>query len=97
LSDEETQVDLVVQQYQENGNHIVQKLTRTRDSERVSVLKSLDAKKVDIMSTYSAAQNGIAEAEKVLKRSITATFESRWATHQQEVCKQISQGRSNTQ
>lgn len=97
LSNEETQVDLVVQQYQENANQIVQKLTKTREMERASALKSLHAKKVDIVSTYSAAQKVITETERILKKSTTATFENSWVAHQQEVCKQILEGRPNAQ
>jgi len=76
-SDEEAQVDLVVKQSREDGNHIVQKLIKAQELERISISKRFYAKKADIVSLYNAAQNRILEAKKVLIKSTTATFESR--------------------
>lgn len=79
VKDEGTQAHLVIKQYQQKRDHIVQNLTETQELGRVSVSKSSYSKNADIVSTCNATQNGILEAEKVSKKSTTATFESKWA------------------
>jgi hypothetical protein len=84
---------LMVEQYRDNGTKIVDNLSKKRDSERTTVLQSLDGKKQEMMFVYTGAKTNIQQTTNDLKGNQINRFEKVWSKQQAEVRKQISEGR----
>lgn len=84
---------LMVDQYRDNGGRIVDNLSKKRDSERTTVLQSLDGKKQEMMSVYTEAKGSVQKAADDLKGHQLNRFEKTWSKQQAEVRKQIAEGR----
>ncbi|KAK6587347.1 hypothetical protein PZA11_000637 [Diplocarpon coronariae] len=93
LSEEEDKMDLLVDQYKENGTKILNSLAKNRENERSLIVRKLDDKKAEMASTYSSAQIIIKETIGDLKKNPTSQTEKDWRKNQEKIRKEISEGR----
>ncbi|CZR51023.1 uncharacterized protein PAC_00898 [Phialocephala subalpina] len=93
LSDEEDRMELMVEQYRKNGGKIMENLTTKRNDERTKILQSLDSKKQEMTTVYTEAKGFIQESADDLKENQVTRFEKVWRKQQDDVRKQISDGR----
>lgn len=87
-------MELMVEQYRENGTKIVDSLTKNRTDERLAILKGLNGKKEEMANIYTEAKDLIQETTDDLKENQVNRFEKMWRKQQDEVRKQISEGRN---
>ncbi len=86
-------MDLMVEQYRENGTKIVDKLTKKRSQERAIIMQSLDSKKQETTAIYTDTKGYVQQNIDDLKENQVLRFEKVWRKQQNEVQKQISEGR----
>jgi hypothetical protein len=92
LAKEEDKAGLLVSQYKNNATKILDNLTRKRESERTTILQTLDQKKKEMVSIYTEAKEFVMETAEDLKDSI-GQFEKDWRKQQQAIQEKISEGR----
>ncbi len=93
LSDEEDRMDLMVEQYRENGTKIMDNLTKKRSQERAIIMQTLEGKKQETTSIYTDAKSFVQHNIDDLKDNQVLRFEKLWRKQQDEVRNQISEGR----
>lgn len=86
-------MELMVEQYRKNGGKIMENLTTKRNDERTKILQSLDSKKQEMTTVYTEAKGFIQESADDLKENQVTRFEKVWRKQQDDVRKQISDGR----
>ena len=86
-------MDLLVEQYRENGSKLLGKLDRKRKENWIAITQKLELKKSDMVSTYNEARDFVVETESDLKDNPIVVFENEWRKTQQVIQKSVSQGR----
>jgi hypothetical protein len=86
-------MDLLVEQYRENGSKLLGKLDRKRKEDRIVITQKLELKKSDMISAYNEARNFVVETEGDLKDNPIVLFEKEWRKTQQVIQKSVSKGR----
>ena|SRR6187402_3184296 len=93
LSEKEERMDLLVKQYKDNGSKILDNLTKKREGQRTNILRNLDAKKKEMTAVYTEANGFIVDTADELKENPVSHFEKEWRKKQDEIRKQIAEGR----
>ncbi|KUJ22682.1 uncharacterized protein LY89DRAFT_664480 [Mollisia scopiformis] len=97
LSDEEDRMELMVEQYRQNGTKIIDSLTNKRTGEQTTILQDLEAKKQEMTSAYKDAKGLLRQTTDEIKENQVNPFEKAWRKQQDEVRKLISEGRKATE
>lgn len=84
---------LMVEQYRKNAAKIMDKLTTKRNDERAKILRSLNGKKQEMTNVYTEAKGFIQESADDIKENQVTRFEKIWRKQQDDLRKQISDGR----
>jgi len=85
-------MDLIAQQYRENGTKIVDNLERKHSEERIAITETLNQKKSEMLSIFSKAQEYVRDLTKDVKENSVSDFEREWRTKQEVIQKKISEG-----
>jgi hypothetical protein len=93
LTDEEKRMDLLVEQYKQEGGKILSKLEQRHENGRAMVMQSLDHKRMEMVSVYSEAKELVLETASDLKENSASQFEREWRKRQDAIRAQISEGR----
>ncbi|PVH85783.1 hypothetical protein DL98DRAFT_568089 [Cadophora sp. DSE1049] len=97
LSSEEDKMDLLVDQYKENGTKLLDSLQKKRENERGTLFRNLDQKKSEMAAVFGESKDAIMETEESLREHSTSHFEREWRRKQNAIRKQISGGRKPTE
>lgn len=84
---------LLVDQYKENGTKILDELTQKRDVEKAQILENLGQKTKEIVSMYTDAKKFVMKTEADLEENSISVFEKQWRKKQEDIQRQISEGR----
>ena len=97
LSSEEDKMDLLVDQFKENGTKLLDSLQKKRENEKRTLFRNLDQKKSDMAAVFGEAKDVIMETEESLREHSTSHFEREWRRKQSAIHKQISGGRKSAE
>ncbi|KAG4435989.1 hypothetical protein IFR05_008531 [Cadophora sp. M221] len=97
LSSEEDRMDLLVNQYKENGTKILDSMTKQREVERGAISRSFDRKQADIATMYGESRTMMMETEESMREDSTSHFEADWRKTQSVISKQIAEGRKSSE
>ncbi len=84
---------LLVEQYKDNGAKILDNLAKKREGERANILRKLNAKKKEMTEIYREGKEFVLVTTDELKETPVSHFEKGWRQRQDEIRKQISEGR----
>ena len=90
-------MELLVDQYKENGTKLLDSLQKKRENEKGTLFRNLDQKKSDMAAVFGQSKNFIMETEESLREHSTSHFEREWRRKQSAVRKQISGSRKATE
>lgn len=95
LSGQEEKMDLLVEQYKDNGTKLLDSVVEKREDERAAISDKLDKKKSEMASAYSEAKDVIMETAESLRENPTIGFENEWRNNQEGIRKKITEGRKS--
>ncbi|KAK0119265.1 hypothetical protein ONS96_012324 [Cadophora gregata f. sp. sojae] len=90
-------MDLLADQYTENGTKLLNSLKTKRENQRGTIFRNLDQKKSEIAAVLTESKSVIKETEESLREHSTSQFEREWRRRQNAIRKQISEGRKPTE
>ncbi|KAF4631721.1 hypothetical protein G7Y89_g6408 [Cudoniella acicularis] len=97
LSNEEDKMELLIDQYKENGTKVLDKLTQKRVEEKSTMRRILQQKKKNMISAYTEAKKSISKTAEKLKEAPIALFEKEWRSRQNSIRDRISKARKGVE
>lgn len=92
MADEEDKMDLLVQEYKENGAKILDNLAQKRAQEKSKMLASLEEKKNTMVKVYAATKQSISRTMEKVKQQPVGSFEENWRIEQEFIREKMRQG-----
>jgi restriction endonuclease S subunit len=92
LADEEDKMDLLVEEYKENGAKILDNISQKRAEERSKMLESLEEKKNTMITVYAATRKSISSSMGKLKQRPVGPLAKDWQTEQDFIRDKVGQG-----
>lgn len=92
LHDEEDQLALIVNQYQQNGTKIVKDVLRDRARDQNAIREALEKKREAAVQDYTKAGESVSELAVTLNGSTVGGFEKLWQEQQAAIQEQILEG-----
>jgi hypothetical protein len=86
-------MELLVTQYKQNGNKILDKLAHKREGEKADMLLNLNHTKREMISIYRDAKGFADTTKQNIEKSPVAGLEKQWKKDREEVQRRIDQGR----
>lgn len=86
-------MDLLIKQYDENGNKVLDNLTRTHQSQRSKIMRKLAGKKKEMAAIYTEAKGYIQGEARQLKEDPIRDFEKQWLKQQDAIKRRVQEGR----
>ena len=85
LQGEEDTLGLIVKQYHQNGNQMLNGVQNTRKEQKAEIVRGLMERKKDLLKTYGDSRALLAKTSKVLKENSIAHFEKNWKMRQVQI------------
>jgi len=87
-------MDLLVDEYKENGAKILDGITQKRAREKSKMTNSLEEKKGFMLKAYTATRKSISSTIERLKQQPTGLLARSWRTEQEFIREKMGQGSS---
>ncbi|CZT49848.1 uncharacterized protein RSE6_10744 [Rhynchosporium secalis] len=97
LVGEEDRMDLLVDQYKENGTKMLDNLKKKREVQRGVINRNLKQKKTELASVYAESRGEVMKTEQSMREESTSDFEVNWRRNQNAIRKKISDCRKSSE
>ena len=93
LSDEEEALELVVDQYEENGNKLLSKLLENRDQQKAQIERKVGGRRQELIKIYDETKDFVDQTRENAEEFNVAAFEKQWRKDQDEIQRKMDEAR----
>ncbi|ESZ96273.1 hypothetical protein SBOR_3328 [Sclerotinia borealis F-4128] len=97
LANEEDASKLIVRQYNDNANSMLEGLAGKRDLEKLTIREKMENKKKELTQMYSEASKVMTQTEKDMKSSPMGDSNREWQERQEAILKKMKGGRHRSE